>query len=86
MECDFTIMYPGSKAELLEKIRNTMGDKGRLSGDETQGNFEGSTILGKFEGTYSIEGDDIEIMITKKPFLVSCNRIKDEFEKALNEY
>lgn len=83
MSCQFTLVYHGSKTELLEKIKDTIGDKGKFAGDENQGNFEGSTILGKFEGTYSILGDDIEINISKKPFLVSCNKIQEEFEKAL---
>jgi hypothetical protein len=81
----FTIKYPGDKAGLLNKIKSTIGDKGKLAGDEQQGSFEGSTPVGKFEGSYTIAGDDITITISKKPFLVSANRIKDEFEKALKK-
>ncbi|MBY8962644.1 hypothetical protein KJK34_07755 [Flavobacterium sp. D11R37] len=81
----FTIKYPGDKAGLLNKIKSTIGDKGKLAGDEQQGSFEGSTPVGKFEGSYKIVGDDITISISKKPFLVSTGRIKDEFEKALKK-
>ncbi|MBF00509.1 hypothetical protein [Flavobacterium coralii] len=81
----FTIKYPGDKAGLLNKIKSTIGDKGKLAGDEQQGSFEGSTPVGKFEGSYTIVGDDITISISKKPFLVSTGRIKDEFEKALKK-
>ncbi|WP_297333200.1 hypothetical protein [Flavobacterium sp.] len=81
----FTIKYPGDKAGLLNKIKSTIGDKGKLAGDEQQGSFEGSTPVGKFEGSYAIAGDDITISISKKPFLVSTNRIKEEFEKALKK-
>ncbi len=81
----FTVKYPGDKSDLLTKIQSTVGDKGKLAGDTSQGNFEGNTPLGKFEGAYSIDGDDITITISKKPFLVSANRIKEEFEKALKK-
>lgn len=85
MDNQFTVNYPGDKSELLNKIKQTVGEKGHLAGDANNGNFEGSTPIGKFEGTYAINGDDITITIDKKPFLVSNNRIKEEFEKALKK-
>lgn len=85
MANQFTVSYPGDKTQLLNKIRNTVGDKGSLAGDDQHGNFEGSTPLGKFAGSYSIDGDDITITIDKKPLLVSNSRIQEEFEKALKK-
>ncbi len=83
MSNQFTVQYPGDKTELLEKIKSTVGNKGQLSGNEQQGNFEGNTPLGSFGGSYEIEVDNITITIDKKPFLLSNGRIKEEFEKAL---
>jgi len=83
MSSQFTVKYTGDKAGLLNKIKSTVGDKGRLNGDEKQGSFVGSTPIGSFEGRYIIEGDDITVTIDKKPFLVSNGRIQEEFEKAL---
>ncbi|MGV3461050.1 MAG: hypothetical protein ACO1N9_11430 [Flavobacterium sp.] len=83
MANQFTVSYPGDKSQLLNKIRNMVGAKGKLAGDETQGSFEGSTPVGGFEGRYAIEGDSITVTVDKKPFLVSTSRIQDEFEKAL---
>lgn len=85
MANSFTVSYPGDKAELLNKIRSTIGSKGNLNGNEEHGSFEGSTPVGSFEGSYTIEGNDITITIDKKPFLVSNGMIKDEFEKALKK-
>ncbi|MFL9843683.1 hypothetical protein [Flavobacterium rhizosphaerae] len=85
MANQFTVKYPGDKAGLLNKIKSTIGNKGKLAGNEQQGSFEGDTPVGSFEGTYLIEGDDITITITKKPFLVSNSRIQEEFEKALKK-
>jgi len=81
----FTVQYPGDKSELLNKIKSTVGSQGQLEGDDSLGVFEGSTPVGKIEGSYRINGDDITITIDKKPFLVSESRIQDEFEKALKK-
>lgn len=81
----FTVNYPGDKTQLLSKIKNTVGDKGNLAGNEQEGTFEGDTLLGKFEGKYSIDGDDITITIDKKPFFLSTDMIQEEFKKALNK-
>jgi len=85
MSNTFTISYPGDKSQLLNKIKSTVGSKGSLNGNEEQGKFEGSTPIGSFEGSYTIQGDAITVTIDKKPFLVSHDRIKDEFEKALKK-
>jgi len=85
MSNQFSLSYPGDKKQLLAKIKDAAGDKGQLAGNESEGNFEGDTPLGKFAGTYTIEGDTINVTIDKKPFLVSHGMIKDEFEKALKK-
>ena len=85
MANQFTVKYPGDKTELLNKIKNMVGDKGRLDGNQDSGNFEGNTPVGSFEGSYTIAGDDITVTIDKKPFLVSNGRIQEEFEKALKK-
>ena len=81
----FTVNYPGDKTQLLSKIKSTVGDKGSLAGNEQEGTFEGDTMLGKFEGKYFIDGDDITITIDKKPFFLSTDMIQEEFKKALNK-
>jgi hypothetical protein len=86
MANQFTVSYPGDKSQLINKLKNMVGSKGNLSGDESKGSFEGSTPIGGFEGRYIIEGDSIHVIIDKKPFLVSNGRIQEEFEKALKNF
>lgn len=83
MDNQFTVSYPGDKAGLLARIKSMVGDKGTLAGDANNGHFEGNTPVGKFAGSYTINGDDITVTISKKPMLISHGRIKEEFEKAL---
>lgn len=83
MSKQFTISYPGDKAQLITRLKNMIGSNGTLAGNENSGNFKGSTPVGGFEGSYAIQGDDIIVTIDKKPMLVSTDRIKEEFQKAL---
>jgi len=85
MASKFTLNYSGDKEQLLSKIKNAIGDKGSLSGDNQLGNFKGSTPLGSIEGSYSIDGDTITVNISDKPFLLSTGTIQSEFEKALKK-
>ncbi|GGB74152.1 hypothetical protein GCM10007424_12590 [Flavobacterium suaedae] len=82
MSNHFTINYKGNKTDILSKIRMSIG-KGLVSGNELGGSFRGYRLAGEFEGSYTIAGNRITINISKKPFLVSYNRIKRGFEKAL---
>jgi hypothetical protein len=85
MSKQFTISYPGDKAQLITKLKNMIGNNGTLAGDENNGNFKGSTPVGGFEGSYSIQGDNITVTLDKKPMLVSTDMIKSEFQKALKK-
>jgi len=81
----FKVNYPGDKSQLIAKLRGMVGNMGEVSGDENTGQFKGSTPIGGFEGSYQINGDEITVNIGKKPFLVSTNRIKEEFQKAIQK-
>ncbi len=56
---------------------------GQFSGDTGSGDFGISTPLGSVKGTYTIVGQQIIILITDKPFLVSCNKIETELRRYL---
>jgi hypothetical protein len=81
----FTVNYPGDKSQLINKLKGMVGNMGQVNGDENSGSFKGNTPLGGFEGSYRINGNEIMVNIDKKPFLVSTDRIKDEFEKAIKK-
>ncbi|HEX8270436.1 MAG TPA: hypothetical protein VF581_11145 [Flavobacterium sp.] len=83
--CDFTINYPGDKGEIISKLQGAIESGGGFfQGDTASGVFEGKTPVGAFSGNYKINGDDVNVHVEKKPFLVSCSRIEDEINKYLN--
>lgn len=83
--CNFSINYPKPKEELVAQLKAAIlaQSNAQFQGDQNAGIF-GLTVMGfDIAGKYTIEGDDIEVNITDKPFLVSCNRIESELRKYL---
>ena len=54
---------------------------GSIDGDDERGKFSGETIVGGIDGTYTTEGNDILVTITRKPFIVPCRNIEAEVRK-----
>jgi len=84
MSCIIKIEYRQSKEEAIQKLKDAVeANGGTFTGDTTDGYFRIATPIGAFEVEYTIVNDTITITVLKKPLLVSCNRIKEEIEKYL---
>jgi len=83
----FRVPYPEDperRATIFQKLSHMLERHGRYEGTAEQGTFEGSTPIGRFAGTYRAIGpDEIEIELTKKPWLVSEHRVESEVRKFL---
>jgi len=68
----------------LKEVEDTIVENGgEFKGDTSSGIFFGKTIIGKVRGEYnSISDNEVEITITKKPFIAS----KGKIESAIREY
>ncbi len=77
--CTFTIPFEEDAEMLIKraKIEITRAG-GSLMGNALEGDFQASTPIGSIKGSYQIEGKNISIAVTKKPFLLSCKRIQKE--------
>jgi hypothetical protein len=83
--CQFSIPF-SSNAESLIARANQQIEKsgGSFTGDTSQGNFQGTTPIGSIVGSYQIEGQEIILSITKKPFLLSCGKIEKELRSVMS--
>lgn len=82
-QCNFSIQFSLSAAEVAEKARQAIvGAGGNFQGNASTGNFTVPTPLGSIRGSYVIEQPVIHVAIDSKPFLVSCSLI----EKQLRGY
>ncbi|GAB2561835.1 hypothetical protein [Spirosoma areae] len=80
----FTIDFPGTASQFTTKAGTAINEKGgQFTGDATKGNFRIKTAIGAVEGTYEVlasatgQKTPVAVTITKKPFIVSTNKIKE---------
>lgn len=83
--CNFSINFNGDAQSIINRaetaITNAGGSFERTS--DTTGNFSIHTHAGIIVGNYTVVDQAFQIVITQKPFLVSCNRIEEELRRQI---
>ena len=75
--CNFIIPFTGSPNSVLSKAETVIQNQGgTFTGDETGGNFKLSIMGSTIKGSYSVIGQDLDIVIESKPFLIPCSTIE----------
>lgn len=75
--CNFTIPFSGSAQVVLNKARTAVqGQGGTFDGNENAGNFHVSVFGNTIIGAYTVAGQELEIVIDSKPFLLPCSAIE----------
>lgn len=83
--CNFTIPFSKPVDEILAKAKKTVESQdGTFTGDTSSGHFNVSVFGNTVVGSYSVEGQNLNIDITDKPFLVPCNMIEGFLKGQLN--
>lgn len=83
-KCNFSIPFTGNPEGLISQANSAIsGYGGSFTGDNTQGQFNISSPLGKISGSYTILGQAFNISIEDKPMFISCGRIEDELKKYI---
>lgn len=77
----FRVPYPSDPAKrraLFEHGLSRLASRGTCDGDENSGSFQGSSPMGEFSGRYHAPpgAEEIEIEITRKPFLIPTAMIE----------
>jgi hypothetical protein len=75
--CNITQPFTGDANSLYQVVKTQIEQKGgTITGDATAGNFDIPALGSSIVGTYTIQGQNMILVITKKPFGVSCNQIE----------
>ena len=83
MSCKFKIPFSGSLEQSLNKARAAVeGQGGTFTGDETCGSFEVS-VMGTIKGSYTVTGNELNIVIDSKPMFVGCGMIEGFLKSKL---
>lgn len=77
MSCKFSIPFTADAAVILGKAKATVEKQGgKFDGNENTGNFSVSVFGSDIVGNYTVTGNELNMEITDKPFLIPCNAIE----------
>lgn len=84
MACNFSILFSGSAEQALNKARSSVqGQGGTFDGDTSKGNFKVSAFGNTIAGSYTVEGQELKIDISDKPFLLTCGMIESYLKSQI---
>lgn len=84
-KCSFNISFAEEPAVFIKKIEGILQTAGgQVDGDAAQGKIIIDTPLGIIRARYETAGQTVEINITAKPVLLSCNTIRNIIKDTLN--
>ena len=75
--CNFTIPFSGDPQDVLRKAQSAVQQQGgTFTGDNNSGRFDVSVFGNTIKGSYTVQGQSLEIVIESKPFLIPCSTIE----------
>jgi len=74
-DCDtFTIDLEGDVDEIMLRVRRIAKNNNiSLRGDRDEGTFDIDVV----KGDYKVEGEEIEITVKDKPYMVNCEHLQE---------
>ena len=83
--CTFSVPFTKNASDILSKAKQTVeGQGGTFTGNEQSGNFNVSVFGNTITGAYTVNGQNLDIVITDKPFMVPCSMIESYLKGQLN--
>ncbi len=84
MSCTFNLPVNGTVEAFEQKVKAAIEKAGGELGQENgMAVFSISTPVGRVVGSYAIQGNDVKVDISDKPFFLSCDKIKEFLETYL---
>jgi hypothetical protein len=76
--CKFSIPFSGDAQQILSKAKSTVeSQQGVFEGDLNSGNFAVTVFANTIRGSYQVSGQNLDMVITDKPFLIPCSTIEN---------
>ena len=83
-DCNFRIPFSGDANNLINKAKGAVQNRnGNFNGDTNSGQFNVSVFGSSIVGNYTIVGNEMEVTITHKPFMVPCSTIESFLKNQL---
>ncbi|RYZ22196.1 MAG: hypothetical protein EOO16_10045 [Chitinophagaceae bacterium] len=85
MSCHFSLPISSDPQTALDKARKAVQSQGgTFNGDTSSGNFSVSVFGNTIAGNYNVNGANLVIDITEKPFLLPCPAIESYLKGAIS--
>ncbi|MEO6187582.1 MAG: hypothetical protein ABIO82_07635 [Ginsengibacter sp.] len=83
--CNLSIPFSADPKLILSKVKTAIQNQdGVLEGDENSGSFSVSVFGNSIKGSYSIEGNVMNITVSDKPMFVPCSAIESFLRSKLS--
>lgn len=77
-ECEFQFDHNEDPKSVYDRAKSALKNiGGEISGDQNAGEFVVSKFGMTMEGRFEVKENEVKLYIDKKPFLISCQQIKD---------
>jgi hypothetical protein len=84
-DCNITLPFHEPAAVVIAKARAAIENYGTFNGDEHSGEFAVTVFGNTVKGTYSVTGQNLNLVVTHKPFFVPCSTIENLLLKEITK-
>jgi len=82
-KCNFSINFSGTAEEVYNKAKSAVEKQGgTFNGDANSGSFS-INVFGNISGSYSVSGNQLNIVIEDKPMMIPCNAIENVLKSQI---
>jgi hypothetical protein len=87
MACEFSIPFTGDPMPVLDKVKSGIEkNSGSFTGDAQAGQFSIKVFGSTIAGSYTISGQNLQLVITGKPVFISCSQMESYLKSAVASY
>ncbi len=85
MSCNFSTPFVGEPSTIMNKAKSAVESQGgNFTGDTNAGNFDVTVFGNSITGSYTVSGQNLDVIITDKPFLIPCSAIESFLAKQIS--
>jgi len=82
-KCEFSISFSGTAEEVYSRAKAAVEKQGgRFEGDSSGGRFS-IQVFGNISGSYTVSGNQLEIIIDEKPMMIPCAAIESVLKSQI---
>ena len=82
-KCNFSISFSGNPDDVLNKAKIAVEKQGgTFSGDANGGSFS-INVFGAISGSYTVSGNQLNIIIEDKPMMIPCGAIENVLKNQI---